>query len=118
MVKVMVCGAYGKMGREVLKAVYNDSELELVGAVDLMSEGVDAGDLIGVGKLGVIVEKSLESAIATSKPDVVVEFTSPAVVMKNIRIAMKNGVSPVVGTTGLSEEDLAEIKTAIVVKRS
>lgn len=51
MVKVMVCGAYGKMGREVLKAVHNDTELSLVGAVDLMSEGADAGDLIGVGKL-------------------------------------------------------------------
>ena len=36
MVKVMVCGAYGKMGREVLKAVHNDTELSLVGAVDLM----------------------------------------------------------------------------------
>jgi 4-hydroxy-tetrahydrodipicolinate reductase len=93
MVKVMVCGAYGKMGREVLKAVHNDTELSLVGAVDLMSEGADAGDLIGVGKLGITVENNLE------------------VVIQNIRIAMKNGVSPVVGTTGLSEADLAEIKS-------
>ena len=111
MVKVMVCGAYGKMGREVLKAVHNDTELSLVGAVDLMSEGADAGDLIGVGKLGITVENNLEVAISKTNPDVVVEFTNPAVVMQNIRIAMKNGVSPVVGTTGLSEADLAEIKS-------
>ena len=89
MVKVMVCGAYGKMGREVLKAVHNDTELSLVGAVDLMSEGADAGDLIGVGKLGITVENNLEVAISKTNPDVVVEFTNPAVVMQNIRKKIK-----------------------------
>ena len=53
MVKVIVSGACGRMGRAVLNAVYQDPELELVGAVDL-NAGADAGELIGIGKIGVI----------------------------------------------------------------
>ncbi|MBQ2114298.1 MAG: 4-hydroxy-tetrahydrodipicolinate reductase, partial [Selenomonadales bacterium] len=48
MIKVVVSGACGKMGREVLKAVMNASTLELVGAVDTHSEAVDVGTLIGM----------------------------------------------------------------------
>lgn len=54
MIKVMVSGACGRMGQAVLKAVIEDSELELVGAVDLAG-GADAGELVGLGKNGVIV---------------------------------------------------------------
>ena len=71
MVKVIVSGACGRMGRAVLNAVYQDPELELVGAVDL-NAGADAGDLIGIGKIGVIVESDLQQAIDEKKPDVMV----------------------------------------------
>ena len=109
MIRVMVCGAYGKMGREVLKAVYNDKELELVGAMDVNSSFADAGELIGIGKIGVTVGKELQTVIAETKPQVMVDFTNPAAVMPNIRTAIACGVSPVVGTTGLSADDLAEV---------
>lgn len=109
MIRVMVCGAYGKMGREVLKAVYNDKELELVGAMDVNSSFADAGELIGIGKIGVTVGKELQTVIAETKPQVMVDFTNPAAVMPNIRTAIASGVSPVVGTTGLSADDLAEV---------
>lgn len=110
MIRVMVCGAYGKMGREVLKAVYNDKELELVGAMDVNSSFADAGELIGIGKIGVTVGKELQTVIAETKPQVMVDFTNPAAVMPNIRTAIACGVSPVVGTTGLSADDLAEVE--------
>ncbi|MBP2642611.1 MAG: Dihydrodipicolinate reductase [Firmicutes bacterium] len=110
MIRVMVCGAYGKMGREVLKAVQNDPELELVGAADIKSDFSDAGDLIGTGKLGVIVGNDLQSVIDTTKPQVMVDFTAPNSVMPNVRIAIKSGVCPVIGTTGLSAKDVAEIE--------
>ena len=110
MIRVLVCGAYGKMGREVLKAVYNDAQLSIVGAVDVKSSFNDIGDLIGTGKTGVIVGNDLQSVINETKPQVMVDFTNPEVVMSNIRTALTNGVCPVVGTTGLSEENRNEIK--------
>ncbi len=110
MIRVIVCGAYGKMGKEVLKAIHNDTQLSLVGAVDVKSDYVDVGDLIGVGKTGIIVGNDLQTVINETKPQVMVDFTRPEVVMSNLRIAIKNGVCPVVGTTGLSEDDLTEIR--------
>jgi 4-hydroxy-tetrahydrodipicolinate reductase len=108
-IRVLVSGAYGKMGREVSKAVYNDTELTLVGAVD-MKGGDDVGDLIGVNKTGVIVDNDLKRAIMETKPQVMIDFTRPEAVMNNLRIALANGVRPVVGTTGFSAADIEEVR--------
>lgn len=109
MIRVIVCGAYGRMGREVLRAVHKDEQLSIVGAVDVKSDFADIGELIGVGKIGVTVGNDLQSVINEAKPQVMIDFTSPAAVMANVRTAIKNGVCPVVGTTGLSETDVAEV---------
>ena len=108
MIKFMVSGACGRMGQAVLKAVIEDSELELVGAVDLAG-GADAGELVGLGKNGVIVGTDLEAVIDASSPEVMVDFTRPDVVYANAVKAIKKGVSPVIGTTGLSDEEKAEL---------
>lgn len=108
MIKVMVSGACGRMGQAVLKAVIEDSELELVGAVDLAG-GADAGELVGLGKNGVIVGTDLEAVIDAFSPEVMVDFTRPDVVYANAVKAIKKGVSPVIGTTGLSDEEKAEL---------
>ncbi|QJW47830.1 4-hydroxy-tetrahydrodipicolinate reductase [bacterium BFN5] len=110
MIRVMVCGAYGKMGLEVLKAVHRDKQLSIVGAVDVKSDFSDVGELIGIGKNGVTVGNDLATVINETKPQVMVDFTNPEAVMNNIRTAIKNGVCPVVGTTGLSDNDIMEIE--------
>lgn len=110
LIRVLVCGAYGKMGREVLKAVYHDEELVLAGAVDIHSDFADAGELIGIGKIGLPVGKDLQTVVAETKPQVMVDFTKPEAVMANIRVALHQGVCPVIGTTGLSEQDVAEVR--------
>lgn len=108
MVKVIVCGACGKMGRSVLNAVCQDENLELVGAVD-MTTGAKVSDLIGVKDVEIIVKDNLQAVIEATRPDVMVDFTQPAVVMGNARIALKNNVAPVIGTTGLSDLDKKEL---------
>ena len=108
-VRVLVNGACGRMGQAVLAAVLADEELELVGAVDIKG-GMDAGELIGKEKSGVVVEEDLVAALADSKPDVMVDFTRPDVVFGNVCTALKAKVSPVVGTTGLSEEQKESIR--------
>lgn len=109
MITVLVNGACGRMGQAVLKAVSDDTELELVGAVDIKG-GADVGELLGINKTGVIVETDLAAALERIKPQVMVDFTRPDVVFNNVVTAIEHHVSPVVGTTGLTDEQKAEIK--------
>ncbi len=97
------------MGRAVLKAVAEAKDLELVGAVDITG-GADAGELAGVGANGVKVETDLKTALARLQPEVMIDFTRPDVVYGNVITALQAKVSPVVGTTGLSDEQKADIR--------
>jgi 4-hydroxy-tetrahydrodipicolinate reductase len=98
------------MGQAVVKAVWQDEGLVLAGAVDVAANNEDVGEAAGLGKIGVQVQKDLLAAIKQTKPDVLVDFTVPKSVMGNIKTALENGVSPVVGTTGLSAADLEVVK--------
>lgn len=101
MIRVLVNGALGRMGSEVVKKVLAEADLELVGAVD-----AKAGSLLGTD---IPVTTDLKQALATCRPDVVVDFTRPDVVMGNLRVILTQGVRAVVGTTGFTKEDLAEV---------
>jgi len=103
-IKVAVCGALGRMGSATCNAVRADAGLELVAAVDT---GFDAGApaLLGVGK----DFPDLQTALDEAEIDVVVDFTVPASVRANILTCLQHHVAVVVGTTGLSPADLAEI---------
>ncbi|RHM55918.1 4-hydroxy-tetrahydrodipicolinate reductase [Mitsuokella sp. AF33-22] len=111
MTTVIVNGACGRMGQAVLKAVQEADELELVGAVDIKG-GADTGTLVGLPASGILVETDLEALLERKKPEVMVDFTRPDVVFGNVMTALKHGTSPVVGTTGLSDEQKAEIAKA------
>ncbi|MBR4152158.1 MAG: 4-hydroxy-tetrahydrodipicolinate reductase [Selenomonadaceae bacterium] len=100
MIKVLVNGALGRMGCTVVNAVKADSELELVGAVDAYEGEVE----------GVKVETNLDAALKKYSPEVMVDFTRPNVVFDNVMTALENKVSPVVGTTGLSDEAKEKIR--------
>lgn len=111
MVTVLVNGACGRMGQAVLKAVQEDSELKLVGAVDIKG-GEDTGKLVGLPENGILVESNLTEALQRLNPDVMIDFTRPDVVFDNVMTALRNKVSPVVGTTGLSDGQKEEICAA------
>lgn len=109
MIKVLVSGAAGRMGREVVKAVVNDEQTRLVGAVDRHLVGQDAGEVAGAGAQGILIAEELADALKTSGAEVAVDFSTPHAVRENITIMLEAGVCPVVGTTGLNERDLEEI---------
>lgn len=108
-IRVLVNGAKGKMGREVVKAVLSDPELQLIAAVDRCGLGEDAAVLAGLPPCGILLYDDLAKAISECKPEVMVDFTNPASVLENVRLALHCKVSPVVGTTGLNDSDLQEI---------
>lgn len=112
MIQVLVSGASGRMGREVVKAVCGDSSLKLVGAVDHHNVGRDAGELAGTEANRVLVAADLAQNLRESGAHVAVDFSVPNAVRQNIQIMLDCGVCPVVGTTGLGENDLAEIDAA------
>jgi 4-hydroxy-tetrahydrodipicolinate reductase len=106
--RVVVNGALGRMGQEVARAVLADKELRFVGAVEANASQPylpvpDYPDLIPfASNLGTLIEKTC--------PDVVVDFTRASVAMEASRIALPLKVSMVIGSTGLSEEDLNEMR--------
>ena len=103
-IRVAVRGASGKMGREVMAAVTGASGLELVGAVDLEPP-------LATIKLpdGLSFSTDLDSLISEQKPDILVDFTVAGAVMPAVRAALRNGVRPVIGTSGLKQEEIDEI---------
>ncbi|MDU0330177.1 4-hydroxy-tetrahydrodipicolinate reductase [Paenibacillus sp. 3LSP] len=108
-IKVAVAGAAGRMGREVVKMVLQDPELQLVAAVNLSNEGIDAGTLVGLPACGVPITTNLEEALRETSPRVLVDFTTPQYAYTNTELAIRYGVSPVVGTTGFTPEQIEEL---------
>lgn len=109
MINVIVNGAAGKMGREVVKAISKEPELRLVGAVDAAVSG-DIGEIAGIGKKDIQITKDLAKTIKDTGAQVVVDFTVPKAVIDSIRTAAENKTNVVVGTTGITEDNLKEIK--------
>lgn len=114
-IPVLVNGAVGKMGREVVKAIAQTTDMTLIGAIARSPElqGQDIGELCGCGTLEVPVTDQFEPMLAMLAQEkqlgVMVDFTHPASVYSNIRSAIAYGVRPVVGTTGLSAEQLQDL---------
>ncbi|MFY9589017.1 MAG: 4-hydroxy-tetrahydrodipicolinate reductase [Actinomycetota bacterium] len=112
MIRVGVIGAYGKMGREVCRAVAEDPECVLVAAVDVNGSGQQIGPLIGHADLNVPIFDELE-ALTDAEVDVAIDFTHPDSVMDDVRWCVRHAVHVVVGTTGISSADLDEIRALI-----
>jgi 4-hydroxy-tetrahydrodipicolinate reductase len=115
LIPVVVNGALGKMGREVIKALTQAKDMMLIGAVDINPNylGQDVGEVIGCGPLEVPILNDLQSVLVLATQEkiqgVMVDFTHPDAVYENVRSAIAYGVRPVVGTTGLSEQQLKDL---------
>jgi len=116
-IRVFVSGAMGKMGQEVIKTILAQDDLVLVGAADTRGQGRDVGYLMGIARVGIDVSGPLDLEILkSSQANILVDFTNPQSVLKNAQVAIKAGVVPVIGTSGLDEDDIAKIKAAISKK--
>jgi 4-hydroxy-tetrahydrodipicolinate reductase len=107
--RVAVFGAGGRMGAEVCRAVAADPGLELVGAVDPHHAGIDLRQVAGVDVPGVQVEATADS-LTRANVEVAVDFTELAAARANLAWCASHGVHAVVGTTGFSDSDLAEVR--------
>lgn len=108
MIRVGVIGAGGRMGAEVCRAVDGADDTDLVAAVDPGAAGRSLGEVAGVG--GDLEVAGDLDALVDAGVEVAVDFTHPDAVADNVRWLLDHGVHAVVGTTGLSDDDLADLR--------
>ncbi len=111
MIKIAVIGAAGRMGKVLIEAIHLHPQLILGAAV--VSEtsslvGVDAGELAGVGKLHIYCADSLQQVVDDF--DLMIDFTTPSLTMRNLEFCVKHQKSMVIGTTGLNEQQKDQLE--------
>jgi len=107
-IKVVVYGASGRVGQEVVKAVCQNPEMQLVGAVDVKVTAERLALPDGSGT--VPFSADLAAVIESCQPDVIVDFSIAKASLPAVRIAAKRGVNMVIGTTGFTAADLDEMQ--------
>jgi 4-hydroxy-tetrahydrodipicolinate reductase len=106
-IKTIVFGASGRVGQVLVSNIYKEPDLKLVGAVDAKT----TCDEIKLGDGSVIpFSTDLEKTIATTKPDVIVDFSLAKATLPAVRTAARNKVNMVIGTTGLTAENVREME--------
>ncbi len=118
-IPVLVSGALGKMGSEVVNSVLNSSDCELVAAIDInkKNNGENISQLLNFKSSEVFVSNDLEGSLCSVSQEyrnqnikpVLVDFTHPDSVFDNTRSAIAYGISPIIGTTGLSPSQINDL---------
>lgn len=110
--RICIGGATGWTGSALVKAVLDEPDLDLAGAVARKVEGQDAGQAVGREAIGLAVAGDVEAALKASPTDVYIDYTHPSVVKANVLTALRLGVPAIVGTSGLTASDYSEIAKA------
>ncbi len=112
MLRITVIGAAGRMGKQIISLIRDREGLRLVGAIEasgIAAIGEDAGIYAGVQPMGITIGEDLGSVAAGT--DVIIDFSSPATVIRNVEIATEHNSGIVIGTTGLDEKDRDTLKS-------
>ena len=111
--RIAISGAAGRMGRTVVQAVAGDDSFRLGAASErpgMPFVGADAGEVAGVGALGVPIVDSLADAVDAF--DVLIDFTVPAAALQAVDICRSAGKQAVIATTGIGADGVAAIRQA------
>lgn len=110
--RVFVSGASGNVGRLVVRNVIERDGFELAGGF-CRECGEDLGTLAGLPPIGIKASATLRDGLENSRADMVIDFTSAAVLMANLEVYADLGLDAVIGTTGLSDEDFAKVEPLV-----
>jgi 4-hydroxy-tetrahydrodipicolinate reductase len=100
------------MGQTVCRAIAEAADMRLAAAIDLTRVGQSIGPIIGHPKLDVPITDELDRLLE-AEVEVAVDFTHPDVVMENVRWCLEHAIDLVIGTTGITEENIEEIRRMI-----
>lgn len=117
-IKVAIAGARGRMGTTAIQAIEAATDAEVVAALDYKYDGMHLHNTtINDEKLGIPIYTSFSALVKDQKPDVLLDVTDPDAVFNNVQEAIKFGIHPVVGTSGLSRIQLDEIANLVEATR-
>ncbi len=105
MIKVVICGASGRMGQTLGRMVQEAPDMELVGGINLKPSSFFGAEIVEA--------KDADALLKKTKADVVIDFTVASAVVGNVQVAARNNCALIVGTTGISPEQRAEMEKAI-----
>ncbi|MBI5185570.1 MAG: 4-hydroxy-tetrahydrodipicolinate reductase [Nitrospinae bacterium] len=115
MVRVVVAGAGGKMGRNIAVAAHNTQGVELAGGTEMEGSGLigrDIGELAGIGPIGKTVLADFRAAMQKGNADMAIDFTAPEATIRHLAAAVELKKGMVIGTTGMEKSHQEEIKRA------
>jgi 4-hydroxy-tetrahydrodipicolinate reductase len=109
MKKIAMFGICGRMGRAITSELIKEDDISLVAGFDSANKGIDAGQLLGTGKINVPITDSYDD-VKKAGPDIAIDFTVADVAEKTIEWAIENRIDIIVGTTGLKPEKLKKFE--------
>ena len=112
MIKAIVTGAGGRMGGRIINLISGAEDIDLAGAVEQKGHAIigrDAGESLGCGKIGVIVDDHLKTCI--DKGNVVIDFTNHETSLCHLEIAVEKQCAIVIGSTGFTTEEMERVRT-------
>jgi 4-hydroxy-tetrahydrodipicolinate reductase len=112
MIKAIVAGAAGRMGRRIISMVHQNPDIFLAGAFERPDHPMvkeDAGQVAGVGEVGVKIVAALKDVM--DQGDVLIDFTTPQATLENMRMTATRGIAMVIGTTGITGDTLREVES-------
>lgn len=115
-IKIVVAGPRGRMGREAVKLVEDTENFQLVAVIDHKHNGMKLADILETSKSQVMVYTDIEECLQNEQADVLIDLTTPETGYLHTKTALTYGVRPVVGTTGFSQEELIELKSLAEAK--
>ena len=111
--KVIIAGAAGRMGRELLKYAYQDADIDIIGASEASGSdwiGKDIGEVIGEANMNIKIASDILELIKSA--DVIIDFTNPKTTLANAVLAAQARISHIIGTTGFQNEEIESLKKA------
>lgn len=110
-IRIVLAGVSGWVGKALVAAIRAQPDLALVAAISRNAAGRDAGEVAGIGPVGVLVQATIAEALAAPS-DVLIDYTKPDIVRHHALAALARGRHVVVGTSGLTEADYDKINIA------
>ena len=111
MIRVIINGACGRMGRLIIQGVNQQADMEIVGAIEYAEHpqiGSDAGVVAGIGEIGVAITSELNDALGNA--DVVIEFSKPEATLQHLKQVVDADKAMIIATTGFNPDELAAVK--------
>ncbi|RLL48224.1 4-hydroxy-tetrahydrodipicolinate reductase [Oceanobacillus piezotolerans] len=113
MINIIIAGPRGKMGKAAINMICGEDTFRLVACIDRINNGKTLKEIDGLPNLDIPIYDDAEVCFQSTNADVFVDLTIPEVGFLHTKAAIKQGIRPVVGTSGFTSEQIAELKLLV-----